>query len=81
MAKHLVDVEINAFEYDANKNRSLVKRTVQVEVDDDYQIDGVSMPTPSYVTVEVNPMTKDAKRLPGNGEMVADYLGTAFDVT
>jgi hypothetical protein len=81
MAKHLVDVEINAFEYDANKNRTIVKRTVQVEVDDDFQIDGISMPTPSYAFVSVNPMTKDAKRLPGNGEMVAPYFGTAFNVT
>ena len=80
MAKHLVDVELNVLEYDADRNRSIVKRTMQVEVDDDFQIDGVSMPTPNFVEVSSERMS-ESKRLPGNGEMKSKYLGTAFNVT
>lgn len=73
--------DVKVFEYDASGNRSIVNKTFTVEVDDDFQIDGVSMPTPDKVKVDVNGMTVDAKRLPGNGEMIAPYLGTAFNVT
>lgn len=80
MSKHLMDVEINALEHDENGDRLIVKRTVQVKVDDDYQIDGVSMPTPNYVKVTAETMS-ESKRLPGNGLLVSEYIGTANNVT
>lgn len=82
MALSFVEVpDVKIFGKDADGNRLISSGTFQVQVDDDFQIDGVSMPTPHDARVSVNIMTQDAKRLPGNGEMIAPYAGTAFNIT
>lgn len=82
MAQTKVVVEdVVVYSYDGHGDRVLNKVPMEILVDDDYAIDGVPMPTPSEAYIEVSPMTLDAKRMPGNGQMVAPYLGTAFNVT
>ena len=50
-------------------------------IDNNFQIDGVSMPKPHKYLVNYKPMSADAERLIGNGRLVIPYLTTVYEIT
>lgn len=51
------------------------------ELDSRFKIDGKVMPRPDEYHTRPRILTRDSQRLPGNGRLVAPYLGTVWETT